>query len=322
MAGAPIRNRSISLSVVALYLLIAGALREDTTRRAALHYAVVLTLGYGHLIGAFWSSRRRRALAGAIPAGRRAIGLVTLASVLLAFLVFMECLAGNLLLVSALLAISTWHTAENDLALDDDRPGHRASARIDDQFAALGLTALILAAAAASLEPGDGLAPWTAGGVDSARGVLWLRSGALLFGAVLVWRETSPRHESIGLALIGAGVFLPDAGGFPRWLSFADLFAATTGYHLVSWIVRSVERVRVRNDGTGALLIAAHAVPATLVAIGLLVDTYGARALRAAFFAPAPYLFWSCVHVVDTWIQRRRRAGRSRSLIPRRADAG
>jgi len=56
----------------------------------------------------------------------------------------------------------------------------------------------------------------------------------------------------------------------------------------------------------GALLFAAHAVPAALAALCLLASAPGTRELRAVFFAPAPYLFWSCVHVVDTLIQRRR----------------
>lgn len=315
MARSATRNRLCSLAAVIVYGAIAGALTEDSEQRAALHSIVVITLGYGHLIGAFWSSRRRGRPSPSIDAPGRRTGRVTalgFAAVVSAFLVFTGTLAAQLGVVLCLLAVSAWHTAENDLALERRYQaagcGEPTRHRLDEAVAPLGVGALLMAAASLGLAGDDAAPDLRARGVDPAIAAGWLRGVAIVVGSTLVLRERSPRLERIGLALIGAAVFLPASLSQPFGVTFADVFAATTGYHLASWIVWSLERARDRDDGADALLVAAHAVPLALAAVCVACEAPAARELRAAFFAPAPYLFWSVVHVVDTLIQRRRRA--------------
>lgn len=315
------RNRLISLAAVFVYLGAATALTADAMQRAAVHSIVVITLGYGHLIGAFWSSRRRaRRAPSTAPAGRsfgfeaarsrRLVAAARFAVLASAFAIFTGSLASNLAVVLLLLAVSTWHVAENDLSLEDryDDSGRPDAAipRLDERVAALGLTAVLLAAASICLGPADGALELRGHGLELAFVAWWLRGAAILAGCGLVLRERSPRLEGIGLALIGAGVFLPASLAGPFGFGFADLFAVTTGYHLASWLIRSIERACALDDGSGRLLVAAHAVPIGLASLCLANSLPGASDLRALFFAPAPYLFWSVVHVVDTWIQRRR----------------
>jgi hypothetical protein len=317
------RNRLISLAAVIAYMTAASALAEDADQRAALHSIVVITLGYGHLIGAFWSSRRRRHPGASSDAPgqrsgrvadrkRRALAMLAFAGVVSAFVVFSGSLATHLAVVLCLLAVSAWHTAENDFALEQrydtaDR-AEPTLHRLDDVVAPLGVSALLMAAASLGLAAGDGAPDLRERGIDPGMAAGWLRGAAIVFGSALVLRERSPRLERIGLAMIGAAVFMPASLALPSGVTFADVFAATTGYHLVSWIVWSVERARGSDDGADALLVAAHAVPIAVAAACVLSAAPAARELRAAFFAPAPYLFWSVVHVVDTLIQRRRRA--------------
>lgn len=311
-ARGALRNRVISGAIVSAYAILAAVLVPDAERRAAVHYAVVITLGYGHLVGALAAGRAGRAApaaprTGKTPGRRRVGRLLAWAIVGGGFAAFTTSAAASHALVLALLALSTWHVAENDLALEETyaRGGRVAPLRwrLEEQIAALGLTALVLAAAAAPLSaalPSPDALP--------LRSTEALRGLAVLAGVALALRETSRRSESIGLALIGAGVLLPGALSDHHGPAFADVFALATGYHLVSWIVLACDRGRTAGPGAGRLLLATHALPIALAAFCLGWPAPGSAWLREALFAPAPYLFWSVAHVIHTGALRTRTA--------------
>jgi hypothetical protein len=314
-ARAALRNRLISGAIVGAYTILAALLVPDAERRASVHYAVVITLGYGHLVGAL-AGARGRLMAAARPRtsaarGRRLVARVLAWTIVLAaFAAFTTLAASSRALVLALLALSTWHVAENDLALEETyaRGGRVAPLRWrpDEQIAALGLTALVLAAAAAPLSALPPSAAIPSPDTLPPRSTGILRGLAVLAGVALLLRETSGRSESIGLALVGAGVLLPGAFADGHGPAFADVFALATGYHLASFIVLTWDRGRSAGPGAGRLLLATHALPVALALFCLGWPASGSAWLRDALFAPAPYLFWSVAHVLHTGALRTR----------------
>lgn len=325
-AQSAVGNRVITAAVVAAYIATTTALIPDTELRASLHYTIVLTLGYGHLVGAYVAPRMRRSA----PADERAVwstrtgptvrGLgVAAAAVravtpwiatLAAFAVFTGLLATHSVLVLALLGVATWHTAENDLALDEayangGRLG-RLTRSADEQLAGLGETLVLLALAGGALTAGALQPDLTTESIHFAHGAWLLRGLTLLAGTVLVVRQRSDRHEAIGLGLIGASVLLDASLAGRLGLTFGDVFAASTGYHLVSWIVLTWHRSANEPRRTMRLLAATHVAPIALGTACLSLETPLTAALRQSFFAPAPYLFWSVAHVFHTLWKRER----------------
>ena len=129
-----------------------------------------------------------------------------------------------------------------------------------------------------------------------------------MIGGALLYHERSARCESIGLSLVGAAALLdPSLLG---WLGarFADVFAWATGYHLASWIVLTLEGTSRSRRSRARLLAVSHVVPLALAGACFASDAPALTALRSAFFAPAPYLFWSVAHAGHT-LWRRHRAG-------------
>jgi len=347
------RNRAISATVTLAYVAAAACLVRDSSDRASLHYTIVITLGYGHLVGAFVATRTARpgsppttpASAPRTAPRERAVlrercreawrthkaDVLVASTLCFAFAAFTECAGVPVSLVLGLLAISTWHVAENDLALEDTYAAGCRSApprwTLDHQLAAVAVTAVILAASvvALGLEAGVPRLPSTDGApaasvelpevvvrspdrhrMPSEASVLALRCITILVGAILVLRERSGRDEAIGLASIGAGVLLPDPHDGIAGPAFADVFALATGYHLVSWIVVTLDRPRGRGPGGPRILAATHLLPMLLAAMCSFDDSVVARWLRDAFFAPGPYLFWSVAHVAQTGWRRMR----------------
>ncbi len=320
-------NRTISAGVVASYLVAAMICVPDAARRAELHYTIVLTLGYGHLVSALTASYLRGPPPGQRPAPRYARTIAAWGGVLAGFVMFTQKLAAEPLFTLSLLAIAALHTAENDLALGHayERGGRigRHSRSPDDWLAALGITWLILSASGMALALGLDAAEATPLPVDAAWSAWMFRGLALLAGIVLVARERGRRNESLGLALIGTSILL-DASILERFgIAFGDVFAASTGYHLVSWLVLSVQRARLAGAAREArrLLAATHIGPIALALTCSTVETPATAAVRAAFFAPAPYLYWSIAHVVHTATLRERRARGARDQSTRRADS-
>jgi hypothetical protein len=293
------RIRGASAALVAAYLGAAWIAVPDEARRAELHYAVVATLGYGHLLGALRLQRPARSLRSALRAASTALALAN------GWLAYSLALARWPGLVLALLAISAWHTVENDLALERAcERGHRLgplSRSAAAQLAAAGATLLVVALAGGALALGE-LGPALAGSP-------WLTAGPALAaacaaGAGLALLARGERRR-LGLGLAGAGGALL-ATGAPAGLSFADVFAAATLQHLVSWLLLVAARVRAaaRGDLAAARTLArrvaaAHLAPLAVLGLLPLAGAH-AEALRGALLAPALYLFVSLLHVAQT----------------------
>lgn len=248
------RNRTCTIACVAAYLLVMRQLVPDHAVRADRHYLVVITLGYGHLIGAAVFGRHplQRVLR---PCGSPALAAASLLCAIASlYIAYAWALQRWPLLLAPLLGLATWHTVENDrmlgraylqgLALPTLERGARA------QLTAIGSSALIVCLAAALLLP--------------ARDVT---TGALGFG---------------------------------------DLFAATTLYHLVSWLLLLFDRALLARSSAATLwpLAAVHLAPALLCIGAVLSSAEAARELRALLFSPSFYLFWSLLHVVQTALTR------------------
>jgi hypothetical protein len=259
-------NRAASAALVAVYLAGAARALPDAEARAALHYAVVATIGWGHLLGA-----ARLPARGALPLACWSLGLAN------AFALYGLALGSVPALVLPLLAVSVWHSVENDLALPAAYArGHRLGPhpRRGRALAVCGaVTAGVLALAASTLPP-------------SALGPL----GSTPLAASL--------HGALR-SLAGAG--RP---------AFGDVFAAATLHHLVSTAVLLAARVRAdaRRDPEAARRFAArvagfHAAPVVALALLPLAGPEGAR-LRAALLAPPLYLFCSVLHVAQTTWRR------------------
>ena len=301
------RNRAGSAALVALYLAAAAAALPDEARRGALHYLVVASLGYGHLLGAL----RLRLPAPGPAAWLRAacVGLALANGLLL----YEWAVALWPALVLWLLAVSVWHCAENDLALEAAYArGHRLGAfggSTGAQLAGAGVTLLAIALAGGTLAPGK-LGPALSASALVAAGPRLAAAGAACAGLLLLARR---ERCALGAAL-GAGGIALAAAGPPASLAFADVFAAATLHHLVSWLRLLADRARVlswRNPRAARALRrrvgAAHAAP-LLVLWSLPLAGPEAAALRAHLLAPSFYLFVSVLHVAQTLRARGRPA--------------
>jgi hypothetical protein len=288
--------------------------------RAWLQYAVVLTLGYGHLLGGALSEVRR--LAGArneddgVPGRRLATRFIgAVAALGLVYAGYLAAVETWPVLVLLLLAIATLHTVENDLALADAYArGLRlppVSLRGSSALMAAGFTALVLALATACLV---GEAPGPAGSSgplpglgDAGDAILLLRFAAAGAGSALLAGPGAWRAEAPGLALVAGSAAEPGWLCAATGLAFSDLFSALTLYHLASWWILSGEKAHRPGGrrGAGREVLSIHAVPVLVLGMALVL---GGGALHSAFFAPAPYLFWSMMHAIQTAWGRRIRA--------------
>lgn len=105
------RPRLAAALAVALFLALTHAAFPDGAARAPAQYALVITLGYGHLIGAAWPAFRRTAVRGALACAWRLCAAAT------AFALYAAAVAAWPPLVLGLVALSVWHIAENDAAM-------------------------------------------------------------------------------------------------------------------------------------------------------------------------------------------------------------
>ena len=91
-------------------------------------------------------------------------------------------------------------------------------------------------------------------------------------------------------------------------ISFADLFAISTLYHLVSWLVFFGDRVQDNVPGGDPSQVRlvwrritwVHVPPALLCGILVLDSTGTLWVARGFVFSPAIYLFWSFLHTLQT----------------------
>ncbi len=347
--GSAPRNRIQSLAVAAAVSGGAFLLLPDPERRAPWLYGAVLTLGYGHLLGGALLGGRpfapalRRAAArapwNALPPRVRApmmlgLGLFGLA---ILYATYASALGHWPLLSGVFLAIATWHTVENDLALPGAyRQGLRMPAvswDADTQIAAGGITALVLSLAAAALATGPALdpervAPGTHGfagivpGMPLEEGLLVLRGLAALAGGFGLRRPGHGGRERLGLGLIVASAVDPLWLCARTGIAFVDVFALSTLYHLANWWVLSLEKSqkvsgqklsrqklssqpgsgqkRSTERGFRLELLAVHALPMCFLGATWFGTQDIGAGLRSAYLSPVPYLFWSLSHVIQT----------------------
>ncbi|MEE3328298.1 MAG: hypothetical protein VX252_13250 [Myxococcota bacterium] len=314
------RNRIVSLGSVGLYLGVVHAVVDDPTMRAQFNYGVVITLGYGHLVGAAFFSRKRfidrlsgptrylaahtgRAgvrFADSPPAVQRvAWSLLSMGTVALVYAGYLTLLKQSPGAWLPMLAISIWHTVENSENLEGFyRTKRQLTSRGDkpkSHLVSLGASVCLMAWGLILIRP-----DWTAFALS-------MRILTLICGATLLVDPRQPNGRKwLGLILIGAGS-LP-----PHWLltrsgiDFSDLFAASILYHLVSWGVLSLEK-SFRSDAPDHMkrdMAVIHLLP-----LGMILGTFAwpapwGSAIRADFIAPTSYLFWSVIHVLQTaWLR-------------------
>jgi len=293
--------------------------------RAGLQYAVVVTLGYGHLLGGALPEIRQLAGARRGPGPLWAAGpLAGLAALGVAYAGYLAAASAWPVLILLLLAISALHTVENDLALSDAYAGNLrlppVSARGQATLTITGFTALVLALATACLV---GEAPGPAAGrgalpglTDPGDAILCLRGVATVAGSVLMAGPRAWRAESAGLALVVGSAAEPGWICAATGLAFSDLFSVLTLYHLASWWILSAEKAWApgARRGAGHEVLSVHAIPLVVVGAGWAMGEAAGTALRSAFLAPAPYLFWSAAHVFQTaWVRQRPVNGASQS---------
>lgn len=316
------RNRVVSLGIVGLYLGLVHVLVDDSLLRAKINYGVVITLGYGHLVGAAYFARKRLAKKLVGPT-RYLVAHTGRAGVRLArsspstqhftwFLIFMGAMglayAGYLALLTQspgfwlpMLAISIWHSVENSQSLEG---AYRSQLQMpalardpETHLIALGGSVCVLGWAIILVQPKFAT-------VTLTMQILTLSCGAFL----LISRQERPGTQWLGLALIAAGSLPPHWFSTKGGVEFADLFTASILYHLINWGVLSIEK-SLRSDAPVHMkrdMAVIHLLP-----LGILLSTYAwptswGSSLRADFFAPATYLFWSVIHVLQTaWLRGR-----------------
>lgn len=159
MTATALRNRLATLLLVAGVLVLFRGLWTDGSERAEALYVVVLGLGYGHLLGAALVGRRA---SGLRPQGVslglwRLFSVTSIGTLFLAYFALLELFPATSFLVvaSPLLAISVWHTVENDTAVADayGRGFRMRSIERQTQGRTMAITCLVaLAAALASAD--------------------------------------------------------------------------------------------------------------------------------------------------------------------------
>ncbi|MBW2241160.1 MAG: hypothetical protein JRH01_04175 [Deltaproteobacteria bacterium] len=159
-----------------------------------------------------------------------------------------------------------------------------------------------------------GVSAWHIAENDLALGQAY-RNGGRLPGLSRPW---SGHLRALGVTsiVVVAGLATPELGwtplmGFP-WSgpSLSDVFAAVTGYHLVSWVRFIIDRTRWSDDTSARRqrrdLIAVHVLPLA-ACLALLEIGERAAPIEALVFGPGIYLFWSVLHVLQTAVTRTRR---------------
>ncbi len=300
MIGSARGIRIASLVGALAVLALARALVPDPGTRSEVLYAVVIVVGYGHLLGAMPSRPRR---------GRRGTPARVL-SIATAFCGYTAMLRTLPELVPVLLVVSIWHTAENDVALGRTLALGGRPARLPRGLRAHGLAAAgsaLMIALFADAGAGDLVAARLERTASAP--LRWGPAPGATFAAVsdlarvaaaamaIVVAVAAPVRSGGAAALAAAAALLPDPAA---WLSFPEAFALFGLYHLLCWIGVSLGR------GRRWRLARVHALPAVACAALLVVPGDGAAQLRSLFFSPEIYLFWSALHVGQTLHARAR----------------
>lgn len=298
------RDRALLGALAGGSLLVAHALWREPAARAEALYVFVLALGYGHLLGAAWLGwpRLRARRPRSVPAPLFGLWLVSGAGAALA--VYAAALEHAPWLPLLLLGISVWHTVENDVALfRHGRLAHTAPPALREPAARALAWAWTLALGSWALEtPTWREASFAAAGPDAA---LLLRCGAGLAAVAALRGGPATR---LGGAAAGTLAVLPAPP-----LALVDLFAATTLYHLYTWLAVQGRRLAVlRRAGAHEprrrlrrRLVAIHALPAAACLAVAFAPGERLETLRPWLLGPGLYLFWSALHVLQTdWLRR------------------
>jgi hypothetical protein len=148
----PLRFRLVTVSLVATFLVASHLASREAEARSYGQYLFVITLGYGHLLGAALGARR----GARVSPLTRAFVAATIAT---GFALYVEGVTAWPGLAFALLALSVWHFTENDVAMARAlRTGAAFEPlRRDGRAQLLPIavaTAIVAAALVASPEPG------------------------------------------------------------------------------------------------------------------------------------------------------------------------
>lgn len=309
------RIRWLSIVVVLAFLAVTHLLMPDPGERAELQYRLVITLGWGHLLAAL--GRRGRS-----PRRAWRSWVLALCGCSWAFVVYAALLERWPGLVLIALAISTWHTMENDRALARTPRGLVLAPlprQPREHLLPLGATAVV---GSLALGTSEGSALVAMGGAPA--GVWWTlaRAVALVGGlAVLV----GPGGSRGVPTLLVAASLLP-SGWWAGWLRLADLFVLVTLHHLLTWLLLAwVQVVAWGRGGAGARarrlvrrLLLTHLPPMLLCSVLAAVPAAALDPVRTLVLAPGVYLFWSVLHVGQTAWSRRPRAGTERGAFTER----
>jgi hypothetical protein len=276
---------------VIAFLLATQAAFPDPGIRASVQYLIVVTLGYGHLLGAVLPCRRHSTpeSSGSSPvlhASFRAVSALT------GFAVYAAAIERAPALILPLLAVSAWHTVENDLAI---ARAYANGLRVGPLPRGRGHHLISLAATGLVVLLGTRTESWQ----ELAQGIGWPWSGA-----APVPGPTSP------IPLVG-------------WFDLPDLFVLVTLHHLVSWLIILADRVRVlreegRRDEAGRLctrLAVVHLAPALVCVLLLALPESRSGSLHLFVFGPAVYLYWSVLHVAQTIWRRGIEGGEVRGML-------
>ena len=325
MSGPALRSRIVTGICVISFLLVTRALVPDPGPRAELQYLLVITLGYGHLIGAAVSGRRRLATLAPRWLSGRLAGVAAALAVLDLFVAYVWATHVSLAIFLPLLVVSIWHIVENDLSLRQPEAGGigipPVPRSMHPHVAAIAATALLAAIGQQLLSPAVG--DLIVGSAEAAA-----RGHALLYAVSSgggLWLAVRSRGglRSYGTTIAVATTALWLDPGWLASLSFGDFFSALTLYHLVQFLVLFTGRIRRTPDrvvrrASIRMLAWVHA-PAFALCAGLVLwPGEQLAALRYAVLSPEIYLFWSVLHVVQTLairgIERTRAAAPSTGL--------
>jgi hypothetical protein len=312
-AGWAWRNRLVTAGLVVGCLGGFTLAWPDRDAREQALYLLVISVGYGHLIGAVVFGRRRLAALRPRSVASPLFWSLVVATTANVFVLYAWIGRSTSVLFVPLLAVSVWHIAENDLGLARAyRHGLRlgpVGRGLTERVSALGITALVVALALATLSPDDTQALLAGTGLERA-GNLAYRVGAATCGFLIFFSTRGAGSTRVlGAVVVATAAVIPDTIPLTSGVGFSDVFSAVTLYHLVSWLVFSADRARAEGGqqaaSTVGRLFAVH-VPPVAVCGGLLWwPDPGAVLLQKALFSPAIYLFWSVLHVVQTALARR-----------------
>ncbi|MEN8184243.1 MAG: hypothetical protein ABFS46_17085 [Myxococcota bacterium] len=302
MTAAAGADRVSVLVLVLGFLAATHALLPGGSPREELQYQVVIALGWGHLIGALPFRRLR----GRAPA-ELLLGVVT-AAVLFALYAAAVGTWPGIVLVA--LAVSTWHTFENEAALPRAYSSAMVPGPIPRHLAAhwlpLGASALV---GAWSLESAGGAELLAVSQLPIPLAPI-ARGTCVFAGLAAQLPPRSPLRSLTGGMLVAAAS--APASWTAGWLGLADLFVLVTLHHLLAWLffaVRRAERLARQGRRQAARklwirLLLAHGLSLGVCAGLVLVPAPALDPARALVLAPGVYLFWSVLHVAQTALTR------------------